>query len=106
MLEHFCAHNHVCSPPFSADSAIASRNDLNNPNIDYPIPEWGFKEFSSTDTKIINSKMVRHLEMSAVSGPTDGQQPSFRWSTSPLKDLRHRGDPDLFNFCPIYTKWY
>jgi hypothetical protein len=44
--------------------------------------------------------------MSAVSGPTDEQQPSFRWSTSSLKNLRHRGDPDLFNFCPIHTKWF
>jgi hypothetical protein len=106
LLSQCSSYDHSCSPPFSADSAIAARNDLNDPNGDYPISEWDLNDFSSTDTKVTNLKMVRDLEMLAVSGPTNEQQPSFRWSTSPLKDLRHRGHPDLFNFCPIYTKWF
>jgi hypothetical protein len=35
--------------------------------------------------------MVINLEMLAVSGPTDEQQPQFQWSTSNLGGLKHMG---------------
>jgi hypothetical protein len=50
--------------------------------------------------------MVKNLEMLAVSGPTDEQQPPFQWSTANLEGLKHFGQPDLFNFGPIYVKWF
>jgi hypothetical protein len=50
--------------------------------------------------------MTWNLEILAVSGPTSEQQPPFQWSTTNLKGLRHEGHRDLFDFKPIYTKWF
>jgi hypothetical protein len=105
-LSQCSIYNHSCSPSFSADLAIASRNDLNDPNGKYGIDEWGNQGFGAIDSKITNSVMTRNSEMLAVSGPTGEQQPRFQWSTTNLKGLRHEGHPDLSDFKPIYTKWF
>jgi hypothetical protein len=100
-------YNQTCSPPYSAHLAIASRKDLNDPIGEQPKHALSSRiGFGATDTKITNSKMVKNLEMLAVSGPTDEQQPPFQWSTANLEGLKHFGQPDLFNFGPIYVKWF
>ncbi|CAG2162352.1 unnamed protein product [Oppiella nova] len=98
-------YNKECIPPYSADLTIAARNDLNEVNGSYPIDSWKREAEGATDAKMTNSSMVKDLEMLAVSGPTDAQQPPFQWSTSGFKD-NHYGHPDLFNFKPIYVKWF
>ncbi|XP_054163965.1 putative phospholipase B-like 2 [Oppia nitens] len=101
-----CSHyNQTCSPPYSADMTIAARNDLNDIKGKYPIDEWSYYGEGATDAKMTNSSMVLNLEMLAVCGPTTEQQPPFQWSKSDL-DLNHDGQPDIFNFKPIYVKWY
>ncbi|CAG2100801.1 unnamed protein product [Medioppia subpectinata] len=98
-------YNQVCDPPNSAGLAIASRSDLSDPDGQYPIEWWEYQDECATDAKMTNSSMVSQLQMLAVSGPTDVQQPAFRWSTSGM-DGSHFGHPDLFNFAPIYVKWF
>ena len=98
-------YNQTCSPPYSADLAIASRNDLNDPKGHYPFKEWTHRGEGAIDAKMTNSSMVWNLEMLAVSGPTDRQQPPFQWSKTHVK-LSHVGQPDVFNFKPIYVKWF
>jgi hypothetical protein len=99
-------YNQTCSPPYSADLAIAARNDLNDPNGEYPFNDWKNRGEGAIDVKITNSKMALKLEMLAVSGPTDENQPPFDWSTTNLKSVKHLGQPNLFNFKPIYVKWF
>jgi hypothetical protein len=105
-LSQCSVYNLSCSPSFSAALAIASRQDLNDPNGKYSISGLGNYEIGAIDSKVTNSEMVKNLEMLAVSGPTCEQQPPFQWSTTNLKGHRHEGQPDLFNFKPIYTKWF
>jgi hypothetical protein len=102
-----CAvYNQTCNPPYSADLTIAARNDLNDPNGEYSLDDWKNRGEGAIDVKITDSKMVPNLEMLAVCGPTDEQQPPFQWSTTNIKELKHEGQPNLFNFKPIYVKWY
>ncbi|CAG2162351.1 unnamed protein product [Oppiella nova] len=98
-------YNKECIPPYSADLTIAARNDLNEVNGSYPIDSWKREAEGATDAKMTNSSMVRDLEILAVSGPTDAQQPPFQWSTSGFKS-NHYGHPDRFHFKPIYVKWF
>ncbi|CAG2178118.1 unnamed protein product [Oppiella nova] len=94
-----------CIPPYSADLTIAARNDLNEVTGSYAIPEWSHDLEGAIDAKMTTSTMVWDLEMLAVSGPTDAQQPPFQWSTSGFKG-NHFGHPDTFHFKPIYVKWF
>jgi hypothetical protein len=105
-LSQCSVYNLSCSPSFSAALAIASRNDLNDPNGKYSISELGDHGFGAIDSKLKSSEMVKNLEMLAVSGPTSEQQLPFEWSTTNLKALRQEGHPNLFNFKPIYTKLF
>ena len=98
-------YNQTCSPPYSADLTIAARNDLNDPKGRYPLYQWGHRGEGAIDAKLTNIDMVSKMEMIAVSGPTDKQQPPFQWSKSDLT-LSHVGQPDLFNFKPIHVKWF
>ena len=98
-------YNQTCIPPYSADLSIAARNDLNEPNGKYPINDWSHRGEGAIDAKMTNSSLVWNLEMLSVSGPTDTQQTPFQWSKTDIK-LKHLGQPDLFNFKPIYVKWY
>ncbi|CAG2104490.1 unnamed protein product, partial [Medioppia subpectinata] len=86
-------YNKVCVPPYSADLSIAARNDLNDVNGKYPIDGWAHRAEGATDAKMTNSSMVEELELLAVSGPTDQQQPPFQWSKSGFKN-NHFGQPD------------
>jgi hypothetical protein len=105
-LSQCSVYKKTCSLPYSPHLAIASRGDLNEPNGKYSSRLWSNSGFGATDSKITNSEMVMNLEMLAVSGPTDEQQPPFKWSTSNLVGHKHFGQPDLFNFKPVYIKWF
>ena len=95
-----------CSPPYSADNAIAARCDLNDPNGRYPIHSLGFRSMAAIDVKIVNSELFSKLEMVANSGPTYEGLPPFQWSKSRLANANHHlGQPDLFQFPPIHMKW-
>lgn len=41
-----------CSPPFSAELAIAARGDLNAANGSYSLPFFGLRDHAETDTKL------------------------------------------------------
>jgi hypothetical protein len=105
-LSQCSVYKQTCSPPYSPYLAIASRGDLNEPDGKYSFRQSNNYGFGATDAKITNSEMAMNLEMLAVSGPTHEQQPPFEWSTSNIGDLKHFGQPDLFNFSPIYIKWF
>ncbi|CAG2115440.1 unnamed protein product [Medioppia subpectinata] len=99
-------YHQECQPGYAGQLAIAARYDLNSPTGHYP------KIFhrviaGAIDAKLTDKDMAAKLEMLAVSGPTHRQQLPFRWSTSGAgADDRHMGQPDVFDFKPIYTKWY
>lgn len=94
-----------CTPPYTANRAIASRCDLNDPNGQYPFYEYGFKSWAATDAKLTNYKLAMNLQMIIVNGPTRENQPPFSWKTTKLKGLKHFSQPEEFNFKPIITEW-
>lgn len=52
--------------------------------------------------------MIKTLDFVAVNGPTWGAPnvPPFQWSKSDYqKIVNHYGQPDLWTFDPIRTKW-
>jgi len=78
------------NPKFS----IASRNDLNTSM---------FNCTGATDAKISSLSKVfsEEVSISIISGPTNGRQPSFEWSTAHCaQDPRYQwvGMPEIFNF--------
>ncbi|KAI1285775.1 putative phospholipase B-like 2 [Halotydeus destructor] len=97
-----------CTPPYTAIAAIAARNDLNDPYGVYPVPPFGFRGSGAIDAKITSFKMSQRLEFVAISGPTYEGQPAFNWSTAhpAISSLRHRGQPELFQFAPQKVQWY
>jgi len=95
-----------CSPPYSAEYAIAARNDLNDPNGSYPIKGLGFRSVGAIDMKMTNYELFRKLEIVANSGPTYDEQPVFQWSNSKLIGVRHEGQPDKWNFAPVHVMWF
>ena len=96
----------VCSPPFSAMFSIAARQDLDDPNGHFPpVLGLGHSADGAIDVKITSSELFSNLEMVAKSGPTSQQQPSFQWSVAKFSGVRHRGEPDLFQFTPVRVKW-
>ncbi|CAG2118292.1 unnamed protein product, partial [Medioppia subpectinata] len=102
-----CSHYNLdCKPDYSSCLTIAGRLDLNSPTGHYPIGN-GHEYSGAIDAKLTDTQMSSRLEMLAVSGPTHRNHPPFRWSTSGAgADVRHIGHPDVFDFKPIYTKWY
>ncbi|GJP55433.1 hypothetical protein CLOM_g14382 [Closterium sp. NIES-68] len=88
-----------CTPPYSAENAIAARGDLNEAEGLYDLPFLGLRDHAETDTKITGYHMLQHsLAALAISGPTYDQQPPFQWSKSPFANVSHLGHPDLFLF--------
>ncbi|XP_037075992.1 putative phospholipase B-like 2 [Pollicipes pollicipes] len=95
-----------CSTGFSADNAIASRRDLNDPAGEYPLKRLSFQAYGAIDAKVTSSALAERLEFVAEAGPTHDQQPAFQWSSSPFAEtVRHRGMPDRWEFAPIDVKW-
>lgn len=41
-----------CTPPYSAESTIAARSELNSPNGRYPIKDLGFMDMVETVPRI------------------------------------------------------
>ncbi|KAH9376843.1 hypothetical protein HPB48_009751 [Haemaphysalis longicornis] len=80
---------------------IAARYDLLDPEGHYGIPDIFYRPVGAIDVKFTNAKMTSSMEFIAISGPTNDQQPVFKWSTSGFNDS-HLGQPDTFNFGPIH----
>ncbi|CAI5972639.1 unnamed protein product [Closterium sp. NIES-65] len=88
-----------CTPPYSAEIAIAARGDLNEADGQYELPFLGLRDHAETDSKITGYHILQHsLAALAISGPTYDQQPPFQWSKSPFANVSHLGHPDLFLF--------
>lgn len=94
-----------CNPPYTAEYAIASRCDLNQPNGSYPFASLGFRPTGAIDMKMTSADLFAKQEMIANCGPSYDTQPAFQWSTSRLVGVRHSGQPDLFKFPPVHVKW-
>ncbi|XP_023216254.1 putative phospholipase B-like 2 [Centruroides sculpturatus] len=94
-----------CTPPYSANNAIASRMDLNPENGTYLCPFLRNAAFGAIDMKLTNYSMQKNYQFIAYSGPTYDQQPVFKWSTSIYSDIPHSGHPDEWNFKPVLHHW-
>lgn len=92
-----------CTPPYSAENAISSRNDLNPANGSYPFGALSHRKHGATDCKATNSQLAKSLSQFIVSGPTFDQQPPFQWSKTEWS--RPLGHPDVFHFEPILLDW-
>ncbi|XP_047119464.1 putative phospholipase B-like 2 [Schistocerca piceifrons] len=97
-----------CTPPYSAENAIAARCDLNPKNGTYPFPSLGHRSHGAIDAKVTNSTLVSKLQFLSVSGPTTGSHlPPFQWSKSDFGDtISHVGHPDRWTFKPILHEWH
>ncbi|GFO16884.1 phospholipase b lamina ancestor [Plakobranchus ocellatus] len=91
-----------CTPPYSAENAIAARCDLNPANGTYPFGALGHRPHTATDMKVTTFEMAKSLSFRAVSSPPHDDLPVFQWSTSSYKDLSHVGHPDIWKF-PVIT---
>ncbi|XP_067680247.1 putative phospholipase B-like 2 isoform X2 [Haliotis asinina] len=91
-----------CTPGYSADLAIAARDDLNEETGTYLYDDLGFAMGGAVDVKMVETWEMQWLLFDAVSGPTYDQQPPFQWSKVRDADkYPHFGQPDLFNFKPV-----
>ena len=93
-----------CSPPNTAEFAIAARCDLNDPNGIYPIESLSFRPHGAIDVKMTSAKLISQLQMVAVSGPTNENVPTFNWNTTKIKQP-HLDQPTEWNFSPVKTDW-
>ncbi|CAG5125464.1 unnamed protein product [Candidula unifasciata] len=91
-----------CTPPYSAENAIACRDDLNPINGTYAFGSLGHRPHIATDMKLTNIQLFRSLSFLAISSPTYDDLPPFQWSTSDYNYLSHVGHPDLWKF-PVIT---
>ncbi|NXJ80244.1 PLBLB protein, partial [Trogon melanurus] len=94
-----------CDPPQNAENAISARSDLNPPNGTYPFPALRQRCHGGTDMKVTSWGMAPTFSLVAASGPSWGDVPPFRWSTSPCSSLLHMGHPDLWTFSPVKVHW-
>ena len=95
-----------CDPPFSAENAISSRNDLNPKNGTYPFAALGHRSHGGTDMKLTTSLLFEKGKFTAIGGPTYDDVPAFQWSKADFaKDTPHFGHPDLWKFKPITYEW-
>ncbi|VDD81144.1 unnamed protein product [Mesocestoides corti] len=90
-----------CTPPYTAQYAIAARSDLNDPNGTYPLPQLGFRLHGATDLKLVNLALARSSSMIAVSGPTYEEVPVFEWSGVWPDTPRPSMHPNRWNFPPV-----
>lgn len=95
-----------CTPPYSAENAIAARSDLNPANGTYPFDSLGHRAHGSIDMKLTTYELFKTLQFIAYGGPTYDQQPPFQWSTFDLASTTpHIGQPDLWQFLPLTAQW-
>ncbi|KAI1303639.1 putative phospholipase B-like 2 [Halotydeus destructor] len=94
-----------CSPPYSAENAVAARSDLNPKDGTYPFGALGHRSHGATDAKITSFTLQKSRQFLAVSGPPHDDVPAFQWSTSDYKDMNHIGHPDLWEFEPVTQSW-
>jgi len=85
-IKELIRHNNV-SDTDSPCVAISPRCDL---------LEDGPSIFGAIDGKALNSKMVKTMTASIISGPTTQGQPAFSWNN--WQDQVHRGMPATFDF--------
>jgi hypothetical protein len=106
-------------PPYSAENAVACRDDLNPANGTYVIDALGHRNHVETDCKLTSARLVAGLTVRStgpdgstvwvggapftnaiVSSPThQGAMPPFQFSNSTFDpELPHEGMPDLFAF--------
>ncbi|VDM16113.1 unnamed protein product [Hydatigera taeniaeformis] len=90
-----------CTPPYTAQYAISSRSDLNDPNGVYPFPLLGYRLHGATDVKLINLELARSLSMVAIAGPTYDQVPVFVWSGVWPDKARPMMHPERWAFPPV-----
>jgi len=104
-----CEYIHMtnCTPAYSAENAIACRDDLNPANGVYAFASLGFRNHVATDAKIssFSSYDPVGLYCRAQSGPTYDQQPVFQFSKSPFASLPHEGMPDRWEFPWVDVQW-
>lgn len=90
------------NPPYSAENAIAARDDLNPADGVYNISALGHRDHAAIDAKLASAANLSSgaMEAWAQAGPTYDQQPVFSWSTTTpdIARLSHEGMPDAFAF--------
>ncbi|CAI4231400.1 unnamed protein product [Auanema sp. JU1783] len=100
------SHCHECDPPYSAESAISARGDLNDPDGFYPIADRGFLDMGATDVKVTNAELMEKFQFAAISGPTNYPTPVFNWNTSLFRDtVAHEGQPTVWRFPTVTHEW-
>ncbi|KAK7480062.1 hypothetical protein BaRGS_00028699 [Batillaria attramentaria] len=95
-----------CTPPYSGENGISARSDLNPPDGTYPFPDLEFGLRGGIDMKLTSISLTQRGDMlafRAISGPTFDPLPPFRWSTAyNSSSVSHLGQPDLWNFGPVW----
>ncbi|CAL1540352.1 unnamed protein product [Lymnaea stagnalis] len=91
-----------CTPPYSAENAIACRDDLNPIDGKYPFGALGHRPHIATDMKLTSAELFKSLSFLAISSPTYDDLPPFQWSKSDYQSMSHLGHPDLWQF-PVIT---
>lgn len=92
-----------CTPPYSAELAIASRGDLNPADGIYPFSRIGHRDHMAIDAKVTSYLLFKDkMSVQMISSPPYGDDlPPFQWSKADFNTTRHDGIPDLWNF-----PWY
>jgi len=96
-----------CTPPYSAENAIAARDDLNPANGTYPFGALGHRPHAGIDYKLTSSKLFGYARkrFRAQAGPPHDDLPVFQWSTSSYNATPHFGHPDVFDFPAVEWEW-
>ncbi|PAV60350.1 hypothetical protein WR25_07827 [Diploscapter pachys] len=88
-----------CTPPYSGESAISCRSDLNDRNGYYPIEDLGFFDQGAIDVKVTNSHLIESLQFTAIAGPTHDPLPVFEWKNDPFNGtVLHFGQPSRWAY--------
>lgn len=95
----------ACTPPYSAENAIAARSDLNPANGSYPLPFLGHRLHGATDYKGTNYELFQKMQFRAAAGPPHDQVPPFIWSESDWADQPHHGMKDQQSFEEILVEF-
>ncbi|XP_067010461.2 putative phospholipase B-like 2 [Anabrus simplex] len=96
-----------CTPPYSAENAIAARCDLNPANGTYPFKALGHRSHGSIDTKITTADLFMKLKFISRSGPVYNENlPPFVWSEADFGSTTpHMGHPNVWQFEPVTHQW-